>query len=91
MVEKNSRPVISQVLREQSQEPSTRTHLLVELEKELGRPVVSFFTSFSYMVMIEDKDADMLEGILQKMDLSNGLALTVNSPGGKWTRRRENY
>ena len=82
MANKNSRPVVSQVMREQDQEPSTRRHLLMDLEKELKRPIVSFFTSFSYPVMIEDKDADMLEGILQKMDLSNGLALIINSPGG---------
>lgn len=32
--------------------------------------------------MIEDTDADMIEGLLQKLDLSKGLALIVNSPGG---------
>jgi len=32
--------------------------------------------------MIEDADADMLEGFLQNMDLSKGLALMINSPGG---------
>jgi len=31
--------------------------------------------------MIEDKDADMLVGILQKGDGSNGLAIIVSSPG----------
>jgi hypothetical protein len=78
----NPRPVVSQVMREQSQEPSTRRDLLIELENQLKRPVVSYFTSFGYPVMIEDKDADMLEGILQKMDLSNGLAVLISSPGG---------
>ena len=82
MPKKKSRPVISEVMREEEQEPSTRRDLLIDLEKELKRPVVSFFTSFSYPVMIEDKDADMLEGILQKINLSNGLALMINSPGG---------
>jgi len=32
--------------------------------------------------MIEDNDADMLEGILQKCDLSKGFALVLSSPGG---------
>ena len=82
MPRRNTRPVISQVLREQNQEPSTRRNLLIDLERELMRPVVSFFTSFHYAVMIEDKDVDMLEGILQKIDLSKGLALMINSPGG---------
>jgi len=77
-----AQPVVSQVMGEQTQDPSTRKHLLVRLEEELKRPVISFFTSFRYPVMIEDKDADMLEGVLQKTDLSNGLALILNSPGG---------
>lgn len=80
--EDKTQPVVSQVMGEQAQDPSTRKQLLVKLEEELKRPVVSFFTSFSYPVMIEDKDADMLEGLLQKMDLSRGLALVLNSPGG---------
>ncbi len=42
----------------------------------------SFFTSFLHPVMIVDKDADMLEGVLQKIDLSKGLVLVLNSPGG---------
>jgi len=45
-------------------------------------PVISYFTSFRFPVMIEDADADILEGILQKTDLSNGLAVVINSPGG---------
>ncbi|MCD6542145.1 MAG: hypothetical protein J7K38_02345, partial [Thermoplasmata archaeon] len=32
--------------------------------------------------MIEDSDADMLEGIFQKTDLSRGFALLLSSPGG---------
>lgn len=82
MVQKKEHPVIQQVLTEQRQGHPTRKRLFIELEKLLGRPVVSFFTSFRYPVMIEDNDADMLEGILQKMDLTNGLALVINSPGG---------
>ncbi len=75
-------PVYQQVLTEQNQGHETRKHLFVKLEEELQMPVVSFFTSFYYPVMIEDTDAAMLEGLLQKLDLSNGLALVINSPGG---------
>lgn len=32
--------------------------------------------------MIEDDDATMIEGFIQKMDLKNGLVLVINSPGG---------
>jgi hypothetical protein len=82
VTKKNSRPVISKVLGEEFQEPGTRRQLLVDLEEELKRPIISFFTSFRYPVMIEDKDVDILEGILQKMDLSKGICLVINSPGG---------
>lgn len=82
MAEKELEPVIQQVMTEQNQGHETRKKIFIELEKKLKRPVVSFFTSFSFPVMIEDRDADMLEGVLQKMDLSNGLVLFINSPGG---------
>lgn len=75
-------PVIQQVQQEQLQDATTRRPLLVELGQLLGRPVVTYFTSFRFPVSIEDADADMLEGVLQKMDLSKGLALVINSPGG---------
>ncbi len=81
MANKKKEPIISKIMVEQRQSHPTRVKLFVELEKILGRPVVSFFTSFKYPVMIEDDDADMLEGILQKLDLSKGLALVINSPG----------
>jgi len=74
--------VIQQVKTEQNQGHETRKGIFVELEKELKRPVISFFTSFKYPVMIEDTDADMLEGVLQKTDLSSGLVLFISSPGG---------
>jgi ClpP class serine protease len=80
--EERQDPVLAQILTEQNQAAATRRPILAELEKELGRPVVSFFTSFFYPVGIEDEDADMLEGILQRLDLSEGLALIINSPGG---------
>lgn len=75
-------PVYQHVMTEQNQGHETRQKLYIDLEKELGLPVVSFFTSFHFPVMIEDADADMIEGLLQKVDLSKGLALLVNSPGG---------
>lgn len=75
-------PVIQQVLTEQNQGPETRRKLFINLEKTLGRPVVSFFTSFRFPVMIEDEDANMIEGVLQNVDLSQGLALFLSSPGG---------
>jgi len=82
MAEERHEPVWTQIANERSQGPETRTGILTELEKLFGRPVVSFFTSFSYEVSIEDADADMIEGVLQKLDLSDGLALIINSPGG---------
>ena len=82
MVENEAVPVIQQVFTEQNQGHETRKKILIDLEKEFERPIVSFFTSFNYPVMIEDADVDMLEGMLQKMDLSNGLVLLINSPGG---------
>jgi ClpP class serine protease len=75
-------PVYQHVMTEQNQGPETRRKLFIDLEKELGRPVITFFTSFYAPVMIEDADAAMIEGLLQKIDLSKGLALLINSPGG---------
>jgi len=79
---KDTDPVIRKVLIEKGQEHETRESLFKDIEKELKIPIVSFFTSFSAPVGIEDSDAQMLEGILQKMDLSKGLALFIDSPGG---------
>ena len=78
---KKKEPYLLEVLYERDQGHSTR-RLLVQLEKTLGRPVVTFYTSFNYPVMLEDGDADMLEGVVQKMDLSEGLVLFISSPGG---------
>jgi len=75
-------PIIHKVFTEQIQAPETRKGIFIELENALKRPVVSYFTSFVYPVMIEDKDAEMLESILQTMDLSDGLTLFISSPGG---------
>src|SRR5208283_3966836 len=75
--------IFDKIKEEQGQYHNTRVSLYRNLEKSLGGiRVVSFFTSFAYQVMIEDQDADMLEAILQKTDLKNGLILLINSPGG---------
>lgn len=79
---KEDKLVIQQVAEEQYQEHGTRRRLYLELEKRVGLPIISFFTSFRYPVMLEDSDADMLEGVLQKCDLSKGFALLLSSPGG---------
>lgn len=75
-------PVYQQVITEQNQGHETRQALFTEVEKLLGVPVITFFTSFYHPVMIEDGDAAMIEGLLQKIDTSKGLALMINSPGG---------
>lgn len=74
--------VYQQILEEKSQSPSTRSHIYKKIEKILKVPVISYFTSFNYPVMIENADADMIEGLLQKVDVSKGFALMISSPGG---------
>jgi len=81
-MKKNSDFVFQQIQEEEQQGHSTRSSLFIEIEKLIGRPIVTFFTSFKYPVTIDDSDADMLEALLQKMDLKNGLALLISSPGG---------
>jgi hypothetical protein len=83
MTEEDIQTVFYRVLIEQSQGHETRQHLFIELEKKLGRPVISFFTSFSMPVMIDDSDVGLLEGILQEVNLENGLVLILSSPGGQ--------
>jgi len=78
----SSNPVVVKLLSEIKQSPEIRQALLRELEQHRGRRVVSYFTSFRFPVLIEDGDAEMIEGVLQKLDLSSGLDLIVNSPGG---------
>lgn len=74
--------VYQQTQIEMNQLHPMRTELYRKIEKLIGRPVISFFTSFNQPVQIEDTDADIIQGILGDMDLSNGLALVINSPGG---------
>lgn len=73
---------IQKVINEQRQTHDTRKNLYFSIEKLLDRPVISYFTSFNFPVMIDDADVDMLEGILQKTDISKGFALIISSPGG---------
>ncbi len=74
--------VITQVNEERFQRHSTRAKLYSTLEATLKLPVVSFCTSFVYPVLIEDSDADLLEGVLQKSQIKEGFALLLSSPGG---------
>lgn len=75
-------PVMIAIQNERQQAHATRQRLFEQLERVFRRPVVSFFTSFRYPVMLEDNDADMLEATLRTMDLTNGLVLMISSPGG---------
>jgi len=76
-------PIIGGVLAEQLQAHPTRKQIIANLEAELdGRTVVTFFTSFKWPVLLDDKDADMLENILHKTDSPKGMVLVISSPGG---------
>lgn len=75
-------PYITTLANELNQHPRPRQELLREIGDEIGRTAVLYFTSFKYLVMIEEGDADMLEEVLQVTDLSNGLCLILDSPGG---------
>ena len=75
-------PVAARIQEERRQAHSTRQALYAALRTMLGQPVISLVTSFKYHVMLEDGDADALEGILQKSDISKGFILLLSSPGG---------
>ncbi len=75
-------PVLGRVEEEQMQGHTTRQKLYRELEIELGRPIIAYFTSLARPSMVEDTDADVIEGVLQNMDLSKGFALFISSYGG---------
>lgn len=69
------------ILNEVNQLPSLRQPLYMAIEKELeGKAVISLYTS--YMVMIEDNDAGMIQEVLQHSDTKHGLVLIINSLGG---------
>ena len=80
--EQEFEPVITRVMAERGQGHSTRKNIFPNLENYLGRPIVTYFTSNIYPVGVTDADVDMIEGFLQAMDLSKGLALMISSLGG---------
>ncbi len=71
------------LLGEINQDHKRRKPLFEELENQFdGKGVVSFFTSFRFPVLIDDSDPTMLEEVFQNTDLSKGLVLVIDSPGG---------
>ncbi|MGV8082360.1 MAG: hypothetical protein AB2L09_01815 [Coriobacteriia bacterium] len=60
----------------------TRMGLYRRIERLLGRPIVAYYTSSIYPVMMTDDDADVLESALQSIDVSKGVALLLSSRGG---------
>jgi hypothetical protein len=79
---KNSSPVLSKIIIEEGQTHETRIELLKSIEEKFDIPVLSYFTSMTLPVYLDDSDADMIEGLLAKMDLEKGLMLIINSGGG---------
>ncbi|MCS6912863.1 MAG: hypothetical protein RMK29_05365 [Myxococcales bacterium] len=72
-----------QLLDEVGQRYRRRQPLLREIEAVIGRRVVSYFISLRDAVaMVDDGDSDVLEEALRGMDLSSGLTLLINAPGG---------
>ena len=67
---------------EQFQNLETRKHLYEKIEKLLDLPVVAFYTSFIYPVMIEDNDAIELESFLKNLKFNTSFTMLLNSPGG---------
>jgi hypothetical protein len=78
-----SDPILNKLLAEIKQAPQTRQALIRRLERLLGRRVITFFTSFRFPILLDDSDTEVIEGVLQKMDLSNGLSVVISSPGGE--------
>lgn len=80
--ESQSEPTIIKLLEETAQSSRFRREIVKKLEIHLGERVVYYFTSFRWPVAIDNADAVILEGLLQKLDLNSGLVLMINSPGG---------
>jgi hypothetical protein len=74
--------ILSQIQCEVNQHHCTRVGIIEALEKKFKRRMVAFFTSFYYPASVFDQDAEMLESLLQKTDLKNGLTLLLSSAGG---------
>ena len=77
-----SASVFTTIMKERNQAHDSRVHLIRKIEREIGCPVITFFTSFRYRVIISDNDADIIEDMLRSTDLTNGLAMIISSPGG---------
>lgn len=79
----NERDIVhAKVQKEKQQHQETRRLLFEQIEESIGLPLVAYFTSFRYPVMIDNNDAEMLEQVFRATDLSKGLALMISSPGG---------
>jgi hypothetical protein len=72
----------SEILQEQTQAPATRKAIFQQIQDELGKPVLSYFVNFHGAIVINDDDRKIIHSALQDMDLSEGLALIINAPGG---------
>jgi hypothetical protein len=71
------------VFDERHQTATTRRDLISEIGEALdNRCVLVFYTSFVHDVLISDGDVAIIEDALMGSDLSRGLVLIVNSPGG---------
>lgn len=75
-------PAFGLIQQEIKQSPETRAHLYEGIEKILKMPVVAYFTSFSYPVMMDETDIQVIEQLFQHMDMKKGCALLLSSPGG---------
>ncbi len=81
----NQNSEIISILNEVNQNYPVRQELLKLWSKLNGeRNVITYFSSFQHpAAMIDDRDRDTIEGILQGMDNSKELDLIINSPGGR--------
>ncbi len=78
-----ARSVYDEVDAERYQTSATRRAYYRKLSTLFGgRAVISLFTSFSYDVQLEHDDCDSLLNVLHQTNLSKGIVLLVNSPGG---------
>lgn len=75
-------PISKRVLAESTQGHETRTLCIEAIEAELHCPLLVYTTSFVQPVQMDAQDVDMMEDLLSSMDLSNGFALLISSPGG---------
>lgn len=75
-------PFLAKLTSELSQSPKIRQELLRRLSDQIGRTVITLFTSFRYPVTLDSGDADLLEEVLHATKLHNGLCLMLDSIGG---------